>query len=326
MLNHVLNDRDARIDYIRVIGTLLVILAHMGVPVLLQNIRTFDVVSLVFISGYSFMFHEHNDFYQYIIKRMTKLLIPTYLLLIILFVSVYIGSLAFGFHNPFSLDIMIHSFIFLDSGIGYIWIVKVYLITAIALFFLNNLIRKFPIVMMSISFLMIFALGELFSIIYGKSIAVDSYICNVVPYVFVAIIGAATYNLKKIRLYILLASGCAYLLYQIVFIDGFTPDLYKYPPQMYYVCYGLLVSVILMYVVPTKNSFVITWMSNNSFLVYLTHIFYLLALQMVASSFGLSILKVWWVKYLAVLFLSFISAIFINLCINKWKSTLHRTN
>ncbi len=74
--------RDSRIDFLRVLGTILVIMAHTGAPTLIQNIRTFDVSMLVFISGMSFVFsYKDISLKDYLKKRVKKLLKNKVLLL-----------------------------------------------------------------------------------------------------------------------------------------------------------------------------------------------------------------------------------------------------
>jgi fucose 4-O-acetylase-like acetyltransferase len=50
-----LNNRDLRIDILRVAGLLLIILAHVSPPFLLFQFRTFDVPLMVFVSGLSYL-------------------------------------------------------------------------------------------------------------------------------------------------------------------------------------------------------------------------------------------------------------------------------
>lgn len=60
--------RDSTIDLLRVLGTLLVILAHVKIPKVMSEIRTFDVVLLVFISGMSLKYAKHKHYFVYIKK------------------------------------------------------------------------------------------------------------------------------------------------------------------------------------------------------------------------------------------------------------------
>lgn len=43
--------RDSSVDYLRVVGLLLIILAHVHAPKIVHQIRTFDVPLMVFTSG-----------------------------------------------------------------------------------------------------------------------------------------------------------------------------------------------------------------------------------------------------------------------------------
>ena len=50
--------RDLRLDYVRVIGILLVIMAHTSLNNYVSNIRPFDVAMLVCVAGASYSFRN----------------------------------------------------------------------------------------------------------------------------------------------------------------------------------------------------------------------------------------------------------------------------
>lgn len=49
-----MKNRDEGIDVLRTIGVLSIILAHVNPPSNILNVRSFDVVLLVFVSGMSY--------------------------------------------------------------------------------------------------------------------------------------------------------------------------------------------------------------------------------------------------------------------------------
>ena len=57
--------RDSTIDLLRVLGTLLVIQAHVKIPKVMSEIRIFDVVLLVFISGMSLKYAKYKHYFVY---------------------------------------------------------------------------------------------------------------------------------------------------------------------------------------------------------------------------------------------------------------------
>ena len=71
------SERNLKIDILRVLGIHLVVLAHINnVPKVLLEIREFDVVLLVFLSGFVY---SKSSCFQHVLKRAKRLLIPSYL-------------------------------------------------------------------------------------------------------------------------------------------------------------------------------------------------------------------------------------------------------
>lgn len=117
--------RDSVIDFLRVCGTFLVILAHVKIPKITSEIRTFDVVLLVFISGMSLKYSQHKQYFLYLKKRIKKLLFPAWITVSIILLCLFIGDKVVG---PFSIlnnKYVIHSYLLIDNdSIGAVWIVN----------------------------------------------------------------------------------------------------------------------------------------------------------------------------------------------------------
>ncbi|MDX8334914.1 acyltransferase family protein [Candidatus Cetobacterium colombiensis] len=131
--------RDIKIDFIRAIGISLIILAHVSPPNWLFQLRNFDVPLMVILSGYLYSKknNQNNKFsLSYVVKRFKRLVFPVWLFLSILFVGIF-------FYQPqmITLKLLITSF-GLYSGIGYVWIIRVYLIIALFGEALSKLINK----------------------------------------------------------------------------------------------------------------------------------------------------------------------------------------
>ncbi len=125
--------RNNRIDYIRALCSLLVIIAHVNPPALLNNIRAFDVVSLVFVSGMSLSMGRERPYSEYILGRLKKLLLPTYAILTIVFAGSYTACKVLNISQLYSSNQIIRSFLLItDGSMGYVWIVRIYLIIAFA--------------------------------------------------------------------------------------------------------------------------------------------------------------------------------------------------
>lgn len=72
------------IDYLKVLGLLLVILAHVQAPDFIMQVRSFDVTLLVFISAYLASIRNKNiGNMTYFTKRFKRLVFPTWIFLCI---------------------------------------------------------------------------------------------------------------------------------------------------------------------------------------------------------------------------------------------------
>lgn len=117
----------------RAIGIALVILAHVGMPDIIHNIRSFDVVMLVVISAMSFVESGglKHGYLQYVQKRFKRLILPTWIMLTIFFLLIEAISFFLQGKLQYSIKTVILSFFLATGGLPYIWIVRVFFIIAI---------------------------------------------------------------------------------------------------------------------------------------------------------------------------------------------------
>ena len=268
-----MSKRNNKIDYIRAICTLLVILAHMDIPWILNEIRTFDVVALVLVSGLSINYAEINGYINYIIKRIKKLVVPTYITITFIFLLSFVFCYLFRNNNQlFDADTMLKSYLF-AGGIGYIWIVKVYLAIALALPIIKNVIveRKKWFWVELVLFWGIYLVVEMF---LGNNKIWYEYFFQTFPYILVASIGVYLFYNPHCFSYIFTIFSLITIIYAIGY-QGFTPSLYKFPPKGFYMAYGLATACGLYLLVPQKPNTIVNWISRNSFSIYLWHMVFL---------------------------------------------------
>ncbi len=301
--------RNTLIDILRVVGTLLVILAHMGIPDNLANIRCFDVVLLVFISGICISYADRYS--AYVIKRIKRLVFPTWVLLVILFSSSAIACFILGRENLYSLKTIVRSFLFLQDSIGYIWIVRIYMYIALfsPIIVRVNKFCKSDNLFALIQILTLVTLEVIYLCVRDNRFLFYCY--EAVGYSVIATIG---YRIKMVKheatrqTRVLLSVGVINLATCIAssIYWRFLPNTFKYPPRLLFLSYGLAVTswmYYILFVIERKRGIrrvsAIEYLSKNSFTLYLIHIFVLSAVNLFVDK--ITIVNPWYIKYLIVL-------------------------
>ena len=126
-----LQKRDPSIDLLRFIGLTMIILAHIGLSrstSLLFQLRSFDVPLMVFTSGLAFSGRNTGAYLSFIGKRTLRLIVPVYI-----FVAAYIllnpVFSDWGIVKEYSSKEIWGTFMLrLNPSIGYVWIIRVFLI------------------------------------------------------------------------------------------------------------------------------------------------------------------------------------------------------
>ena len=128
-----MSSRDYTIDTLRAIGLIGIILAHVSPPLFIKVARTFDVPLMVIVSGLSYSGSSSSalTYGKYCQKRVLRLIAPTWLFLVVFFSFFYTIDLLTG-NNTMTLSKILHSFLLTNKGgIGYVWIIRVFVIVAI---------------------------------------------------------------------------------------------------------------------------------------------------------------------------------------------------
>lgn len=287
-------NRDYAIDALRVIALFCIVLAHVSPNQILFDLRNFDVVCMVVIMGMSYNMSsqktEKKGYFSYILKRVKRLLIPTWLFLAVFFI---VFNFLSKFNNNIVFDFKTYktSFLLID-GIGYVWIIKVYLLIAlispgikyISQSVKNNISYTLFLVLWYFSY-QFFLLKtneyqscfKIINTITDGNFYVDVWL-YLLGFGFIAALGYKYKEFSKWTRYgIILVSFLCYI--GFIIKNGYiSTQQYKYPPQTYYISYGLLVTLILYELLSIKkiskllNNKLIAWISKNSLWIYLWHI------------------------------------------------------
>ena len=259
--------RDVGLDGLRTIGLLAIILAHVGPPAILFQIRNFDVSLMILVSGAVFNLSSGADknYLRYFLSRVGRLLIPTWVFLIIFFILIYAISFVGGNAFPYSANVIINTFN-LVGGIGYVWIIRIFILVAISLPFLIKFYNKLE--NKKIYLLSLFVIYLIYEVIYfiyssthfiqdvaALNFIFQNIIFYIIPYGVIAGLGfyLTRANKKFVTwsavLFSLIFLGLAYF----YGISHFVPTQnFKYPPRAYFLSYGLAVSLALYLLSKTK--------------------------------------------------------------------------
>ncbi len=294
--------RECGIDLLRICGLFCIILAHVHPPVLINQIRNFDVPLMVIVAGLSLSAsHTYNlTFGKYLKKRALRLVIPVWTFLTIFFSFTFLQFMFLKQPFPFSFVEIKNSFMLLNgNGIGYVWIFRIFLLVSLTSGILNLLNNKVKNNINYFGVLLILWLVHELLLYYFKlqiytfpitNILIDNFLLNILPYSIFFGIGV---RLPKLSTkYLILCSFflfVAFLFFSTyLFIQNghFTlTQNFKYPPQFYYASYSVFISVLLYLFVFKMNFFnlfkqkhfttIIIFLSTSSMWIYLWHIFVL---------------------------------------------------
>lgn len=278
--------RDKKIDILRAIALFGIIIAHVNPPDILAQLRSFDVPLMAMLMGTSFYLTNKDrevSYLSYIIKRVKRLLIPTWQFLTIFFVLFFVVSLIADEPFYFGLEKIIQSYT-LIGGIGYVWIVGVFLLVALLNPVLLMMSKKVNsnvnyFLILTAVYLVYLVLVQVLHVLDGFSdILYRSVVLYTIGYGLIAAIGIRIKQLSRKEI------GALTVLFLCIYVflmfqnDFALTSIAKYPPTMYYLSYAFFASLFLYLLLDRKmiykifdNKF-ISFNSENSFWIYLWHI------------------------------------------------------
>ena len=293
--------RLAYVDSLKMLGLFCIMLAHSDPPSWLFEVRNFDVPLMVILSsflvGISYRSKPHKTAYDlsYVIKRILKLIIPTYSFLLFYFAVLYIR----GYHYP--ADFYAFSFLLTSYGLGFVWVILIYIYSAALVPVYSSLNKK--------ALCIIVTLYVIYELLYRFKAGTDNRFLmttfyNIIPYGLLTFLGYIYPRLSpRSKKGIIVLSFAIYVIcalslyhYESLFVST---QQYKYPPRVYYLSYGIAVSFLLLYCdeqLPEHlfDNKYIRFVSRNSLWIYLWHILLLFILER-------SVIKDLWLAKLLVL-------------------------
>ena len=312
-----LTKRLGYIDFLKFIGLTGIIIAHISPPQWLMVARSFDVPFMVILSSilaeksYAKYIDKQISPVNYLVNRTKRLVIPTWIFLIIYFSAYFVLS-----DNLFSIKYYIASFCLTRYGIGYVWIILIYLYSAllIPLFHKMKLSKK--------GILLLVFLYLLYEIAYYFEIGIDNKLIEttfyyIIPYGVLTYFGYNYSRLKKIHKCIIaivaLGIFISFGLYYWIQTGTFqSVQIAKYPPRFYYLGFGVAISFSLLLICENKHfkifdNKIVRFIAKHSMWIYLWHVLVLTAYSI------LDLPEIWYIK----LPLVYLASMLIVLAVNK---------
>lgn len=282
--------RDHRIDILRFIGLAMIILAHVGPPRLIFEIRNFDVPLMVLVSGMSFeLSHKPGEPYgAYVWKRIKRLVFPVWIFLS----GYFMVLLAIDPDSPELNGEAILTSYGLIGGIGYVWIIRVFLLVALVsplLYALHRKIRSTTAYLLTLAGgLALYDTCRYLTLPYIQSGPLEgmSLVSHyLIPYSLVFMAGLRLQSLSKGKAWAFaLISLVATLVigYALYKLNGrfISTQEQKYPPSAYYIAYAMFMAGSLWLISPAIESLLekakvksaFLFVAQNSIWIYLWHI------------------------------------------------------
>lgn len=266
------------VDWLKTIALFGMIVAHIGAPNWILQIRNFDVILMVICSGLLAGYSRKNSrtsIKSYFYKRILRLIVPTYLFLIFYFILSYMIG-----HSQ-SKNVILDTFLFQQTGIGYTWIILVYIICLMGTPLIEHLK---PGILSFVLLVLLLIIQEWFCSLsfLVQSTYISSVVLYIIPYLSCFWIGFYFNSFKREILYLIavffatafLLQVCILFCYNNIFV---LINNYKYPPRLYYVSYGVFSSILIMMIgkkicPKQQEPKIISFISSSTLWIYLWHI------------------------------------------------------
>lgn len=280
--------RDTSIDLLRFIGLTLIILAHIGLSrstSVLFQLRSFDVPLMVFTSGLAFSGKNIGKYLPFLWKRTLRLIVPVYI-----FVTIYIllNPLlsSWGLVKEYSADIIAGTYMLrLNPSIGYVWIIRVFLIMMLVTPLLVRIDKSIKsewkclgvvLVLLAMQHIMV----QIFHLIRPNWFVQD-WLLYIFGYSAVFLWGLLARRASSRMLYITIAvMAFAMVAYAFQMHSQYGTwmrlQATKYPPRLYFLLWGMLMSGLLWISsaqwTRVLNNKLFTFIGRNTIWIYLWHI------------------------------------------------------
>lgn len=283
-----MSERYNFIDFLRFIGISLIILAHCNPPTTIAQLRCFDVPLMLFVSGLSYGNRKFLKFgVNFYIKRIKRLIFPVYIFLTGYFVLFYVLG------HSLSQNVIINSYLLTNAGgIGYVWIIKVFLLIMLVTPFLVKINSRINLCCFFSLLICLFFVNESL-VLFTNKLSIHSVFQTIINEYIVEIIAYSILFLLGLRFRELNAQSEKFMFYSIIIISiiffiiyiglNGVPSkiisMYKYPPHLNYIVYGILTSTLLWHFRAKMEKFStkrwLLFIGQNTIWIYLWHILFL---------------------------------------------------
>lgn len=318
--------RDPYIDLLRFIGLSLIILAHVTPPYVLGQLRSFDVPLMMFVSGLTASGKEIPNYWDYVWKRTKRLIVPVWLFLAIYLTVFYFTQSLFLPEKYLTGRMIWRSFLLLDESIGYVWIIRVFLLVMFVTPLWVKLDSKFKKKWAFVLFLVgVFVANEFIYTLSQQinneaiSVALKDFLVYTTAYSIPFLLGLHLRRCSQkdelaisVTTMVLCMAGLVH-----VFINKGLDisNSYKFPPRSYFLLYGSAVSLLLwitrFWWIKIMNFKPFIWIGQNTIWIYLWH----MPIVLFANHF----LNNWAIKYVLVYFTAVIIFLIQYKIVNKTK-------
>lgn len=318
--------RNYKIDILRALSIILIVLAHSEPPNLIFQLRSFDVVLMTLMMSVSFYLSYKNESYiTYVVKRFKRLIVPVWIFLTIFFAFFFILNIFIKSSFVIDIGLIVKSYSLL-SGIGYVWIIRIFFTISILNPFLLKFSNKTKSTISKISVIIILlALQQLSASSVTDATGIKYVIFNLIlsnsfGYMIISLAGMYMIKQSKRDNILMVFLFFIMFIFSIFFFKSFDINLYKYPPQLLYLSYGLSISFLLWNVLSfekVENIFrnnVVSWFSTNSLNIYYWHIISIYLINYYVD------INFWVYKFLFIL----LSSVVITLLQNKFLPNLFK--
>ena len=338
-----IKNRDLRFDILKVIGIFCIILAHFETGKIVFQLRNFVVPLMVICSGalyYHSLQRSNLTFFEYIKKRVARLLAPSWMFLFLYFLLIFIICFMTKDNYPYSWSDILKEFVLRSRIIG-LWIIRVFILVSFTALFLYKIYLYFENKLQFLFLLcLIYLLYELsykMLSVYDSSIIfklLKKTVFELIPYGCLFGLGMSISSLKQKTVFLL--SLLFFIIFSILFlikssyVYPVSTQLYKYPPRLYYLSYAIFATLFLyiffsnIKIGNNKIKNIIIFLSSSSLWIYLWHWFFLRYSISIAQNWFLlppEIINNCVINYLLVVILSilitFLQKISINYVINR---------
>lgn len=291
------------IDYLKVIGLFLVILAHVDCPVVLMQMRSFDVPMLVFISGFlAARSYKPGNAIEYYWKRIKRLVFPAWIFLIIFFLVQTII-----YTKPSCSDVVKAITFQRDANmVGMLWVIWVYFVCALCIPVIDKIgFTTKSVVYMSTIFIVFELVCATIELENNRIIYMT--LMTVIPWGAVSFLGYYYDNIsEKIKKRLAMGFAIVFLIIAILLFfqtASLVPtNEYKYPARLYYLSFAVSIIIVLIETIKRlhlPNAKLIRFISSSSLWIYLWHILVLYAVKIVIPNDNY-----WYLQYILIIIVS----------------------